>query len=245
MPRILLPLVALVFVCFFVGSCKNSASEDIMKSETTYQERTRMLKILALGDSYTVGRGLQRTESWPEQLASQLRKDKLKVDTPVIVAATGWTSTDLLRVIDNSNLNKPYDLVTLLIGANDQFQGFSENSYSAGFEKLLINAIDLAGDRSSHVIVISIPDYSVTQFGKLIGPARIKDTIDIFNMINKKFAEINGVYYVNVTELSRRAAEDLTLLASDGLHPSAKMYAEWVKLIKPVAINALGIKLND
>lgn len=198
-----------------------------------------MLKILALGDSYTVGEGLQRAESWPMQLAEQLQKDELEVDAPLIIAATGWTTADLLRAIARSKLNPPYDIVTLLIGVNDQFQGFSENSYATGFEKLLLSAVDFAGGKPRRVIVVSIPDYSVTPFGKRFGPARVRAAIDSFNEINKKLAEDKGVHYVNVTEISRKAAEDLTLLASDGLHPSSKMYAEWVRLIAPLSVSTL------
>jgi lysophospholipase L1-like esterase len=202
-----------------------------------------MLKILSLGDSYTIGRGLQQSESWPVQLAARLRKDKLAIGTPEIVADTGWTTRNLLIAIASADLRKPYDIVTLLIGANDQFQGFSEYTYSTGFEKLLISAIDLAGGRPKRVIVVSIPDYSVTKFGKQFGSDRIKTAIDHFNLINKRLALDKGVYYVNVTEISRRAAEDLTLLAPDGLHPSARMYADWVSLIKPAALGALGIEI--
>lgn len=240
--RTVFALITVACVCFLTSFYSSSSQGDIIKPGTPKQRQTRMLKILSLGDSYTIGRGLQQTESWPVQLAAQLRKDKIEIDTPVIIAATGWTTTDLLMAIANSNLKEPYDLVTLLVGANDQFQGFGEYAYSAGFEKLLISAIDLAGDRPSRVIVISIPDYSVTKFGKQFSPAEIKAAIENFNIVNKRLAREKGVYYVNVTEISRRVAEDVTFLAPDGLHPSAKMYAEWVNLIRPVVLEALGIE---
>jgi len=200
-----------------------------------------MIKILALGDSYTIGEGVKQSESWPMQLVSQLRKDNLKVDTPQIIAVTGWTTTNLMSAIEKSRLEEQYDLVTLLIGVNDQFQGFSEESYTIGFKKLFVKAIELAGGRPNRVIVISIPDYGVTPFGKRFGSARIRAEIERFNEINNKIAVEKGVRYVNVTEISRRASEDLTLLAPDGLHPSAKMYAEWVELIAPVAISVLDV----
>jgi lysophospholipase L1-like esterase len=79
----------------------------------------------------------------------------------------------------------------------------------------------------------------VTPFGKRFGSARIRAEVDKFNEINKDIATENRVHYVNVTEISRRAAEDPTLLASDGLHPSANMYAEWVELTVPVAKSML------
>ena len=207
--------------------------------EVTSKEQSQMIKILALGDSYTIGEGVKQSESWPMQLVSQLRKDNLKVDTPHIIAVTGWTTTDLMSAIKKSRLEQRYDLVTLLIGVNDQFQGYSEESYATNFEKLLLKAVGLAGGRHDRVIVISIPDYSVTPFGKRFGSARIRAEIERFNEINNKIAVEKGVRYVNVTEISRRASEDLTLLAPDGLHPSAKMYAEWVELIAPVARSML------
>jgi lysophospholipase L1-like esterase len=232
-------MTVILLVSVFDSSGGDSSRQDIIETKPHYQENTKMLKILALGDSYTVGEGLQRAESWPIQLAEQLRKDKLEVDTPLIIAATGWATTDLLRAIARSNLNPPYDIVTLLIGVNDQFQGFSKDTYATRFEKLLLSAVDFAGGESRRVIVISIPDYSVTPFGKRFGPARVKAAIDSFNEINKKLAEDKGVQYVNVTEISRKAAKDTTLLASDGLHPSSKMYAEWVRLIAPLLESAL------
>ncbi len=207
--------------------------------EPTYKDQSQLIKILALGDSYTIGEGVKQSESWPMQLASQLRKDNLKVDTPRIIAVTGWTTTDLMSAIEKSRLEQRYDLVILLIGVNDQFQGYSEESYAIGFKRLLVKAIELAGGRPNRVIVISIPDYSVTPFGKRFGSAKIRAEIDKFNEINKEIATENRVHYVNVTEISRRAAENPTLLASDGLHPSAKMYAEWVELTVPVAKSML------
>jgi lysophospholipase L1-like esterase len=121
MIRPLFTPTVVLFVSIFNGYCGDSSRKDIIEMIPNYQEQTKMLKILALGDSYTVGEGFQRAESWPMQLAEQLRKDKLEVDPPLIIAATGWTTADLLRAIARSNLNPPYDIVTLLIGANDQF----------------------------------------------------------------------------------------------------------------------------
>jgi lysophospholipase L1-like esterase len=213
--------------------------QRITTVEPINEQQSQMINILALGDSYTIGQGVERSESWPHQLASQLRKDGLKVDTPQIIAVTGWTTTDLMGAIEKSRLQQQYGLVTLLIGVNDQFQGFNEESYASNFEKLLIKAIGFAGGRPNRVIVISIPDYGVTPFGKRFSSSRIRAEIDRFNEINKKIAENKDVRYVNVTEISRKAAEDQTLLAPDSLHPSAKMYAEWVALIAPVAISAL------
>jgi len=235
-------IITVIFLALngFASSWQSSSHQDVTKKTPPYQRQNEMVRILALGDSYTVGEGVKESESLPIQLAVELRKDSLKVDTPQIIAVTGWTSSDLMRAINNSNLDNPYDLVTLLAGVNDQFQGYDEDSYATNFEKLLIKSIELAGGVSNRVIVISIPDYSVTPFGKRFGPSRIRAEIDRFNEINRKIAENRGVDYINVTEISRRASEDQTLLAPDGLHPSAKMYAEWVELIAPVVKSSLG-----
>src|SRR5574341_639990 len=239
MRRTLSILSISLFLSIFNISCLSSSCQDGTKMEPTDKEQSQMIKILALGDSYTIGEGVKQSERWPMQLASQLRKGNLKVDTPRIIAVTGWTTTDLMSAIEKSRLEEQYDLVTLLIGVNDQFQGYSEETYASGFKKLVVKAIKLAGGRPNRVIVISIPDYSVTPFGKRFGPARIRAEVDKFNEINKEIATENRVHYVNVTEISRRAAEDPTLLGSDGLHPSAKMYAEWVELAVPVAKSML------
>ncbi|HWP92577.1 MAG TPA: SGNH/GDSL hydrolase family protein [Thermodesulfobacteriota bacterium] len=198
-----------------------------------------MLKILSLGDSYTVGQGVERSESWPMQLALRLQGRNLPVDTPLIIAATSWTTSDLMEVIARSDIGKEYDIVTLLIGVNDQFQGYSEYMYAYGFDKLLTGAIAFAGGRPGRVIVVSIPDYSVTKFGKKHGSNSTVPEINRFNEINKKISMEKGVNYVDITEVSRRAAQDSSLVASDGLHPSARMYEEWVELITPVALSAL------
>ena len=239
MRRTLSILSISLFLSILKISCLSLSYQDRTKMEPTDKEQSQMIKILALGDSYTIGEGVKQSERWPMQLASQLRKDNLKVDTPQIIAVTGWTTTDLMSAIEKSRLEEQYDLVTLLIGVNDQFQGYSEETYASGFKKLLVKAIELAGGRPNRVIAISIPDYSVTPFGKRFGPARIRAEVDKFNEINKGIATGNRVHYVNVTELSRRAADDPTLLESDCLHPSAKMYAEWVELTVPVAKNML------
>jgi len=239
MRRTLSILSISLFLSILKISCLSSSYQDRSKMELTDKEQSQMIKILALGDSYTIGEGVKQSERWPMQLASQLRKESLKVDTPLIIAVTGWTSANLMSAIEKSRLEEQYDLVTLLIGVNDQFQGYSEETYASGFKKLLVKAIELAGGRPNRVIAISIPDYSVTPFGKRFGPARIRAEVDKFNEINKGIATENRVHYVNVTEISRRAVEDPTLLASDGLHPSAKMYAEWVELTVPVAKSML------
>ena len=199
------------------------------------QQPSRGAKLLALGDSYTIGEGLAPELSWPLQLAGMLRAAGFNIDTTQIIAATGWTTLDLLRAIAQTKLSPPYDLVTLLIGVNDQFQGQSASSYRKGFAKLLSMSIEFAGGRPQRVIVLSIPDYSVTPFGRSLDSTAIRTTLDRFNLLNAELSTNAGVHYVNITEISRGAASDPSLLAPDKLHPSGTMYAAWARLVASVA----------
>jgi len=220
-------------------SCKSSEGQDTQAPVKIRQEQTEAVRFLALGDSYTIGEGLLPEQSWPIQLTLLLRQGALKVESPQIIAATGWTTVDLLREIAQTKLNPPYDLVTLLIGVNDQFQGKNEGWYRDGFTKLLLKAIDFAGGNPRRVIVLSIPDYSVTPFGQRFDPTAIRAVLNRFNEINAELSAKAGVPYIDVTQISRAAASDLSLLATDKLHPSETMYAEWVRLLAPVAVAAL------
>jgi lysophospholipase L1-like esterase len=188
------------------------------------------LTYLALGDSYTIGQSVPPEQAFPNQLANQL--NGFKVNTPTIIARTGWTTDQLIEVIDKSDIKgNTYDVVTLLIGVNDQYGGLSQENYRIKFEQVLNTAIKFAGGIREHVFVLSIPDYGVTPFAHgndaVIGPE-----IDQFNNINREISANAKVNYVEITVISKLAANDPTLLASDGLHPSGKMYGMWVDKLK-------------
>lgn len=191
--------------------------------------------VLALGDSYTIGQSVPAAENWPQQLVSAMRARQFSVANPVVIARTGWTTGNLIQAISGAQLTPPYDIVTLLIGVNDQYQGRGLESYRQGFNWLLAKAIELAGNDPARVIVISIPDYSVTPFAQNFDPLVIRSQLDKFNALNLQLALAAGVHYVDITPGSRQAAQDRSLLAADQLHPSGKMYAEWVRQILPVA----------
>jgi lysophospholipase L1-like esterase len=203
------------------------------------------MRYLALGDSYTIGESVDPADRWPAQLTARLRERGFSLNDPLIIATTGWTTGDLSRALVETQPLGPFDLVTLLIGVNNQFRGRSEEEYRYQFRALLQRAITYAGDDATHVIVLSIPDWSVTPFASALGAEfsdldRISAQIDRFNAINQAEAERLGAYYVYVTSISREAAVDRTLLADDGLHPSGKMYARWMKLVEPIACNILA-----
>jgi lysophospholipase L1-like esterase len=203
------------------------------------------MRFLALGDSYTIGESVEPSERWPMQLTARLRERGFTLDDPLIIATTGWTTGDLSHALVQTGPLGPFDLVTLLIGVNNQYRGRNEEEYRHQFRALLQRAIAYAGDDSTRVIVLSIPDWSVTPFASALGAEqssldRIAAAIDRFNAVNQPEAERLGAYYVYVTPISREAAFDRSLLASDGLHPSGKMYARWVKLVEPIACNILA-----
>jgi len=182
-------------------------------------------KFLALGDSYTIGESVAESERWPNQLAA-----KLKIPQPKIIATTGWRTDNLKDAIDAASLKPEYNLVSLLIGVNNQYQGKPIEVYEREFEELLQTAIKLAKGKKKNVFVVSIPDYGFTPFGKA-KQEKISAELDQYNAINKRIAAKYGVKYFNITEISRKGLEDAELVAGDGLHPSGKMYGQWVELI--------------
>ena len=194
-----------------------------------------MARFLALGDSYTIGEGVAEEARWPTQLAARLREQGIAIDAPELIAKTGWATDDLAGALDQRPPHGPYDLVTLLIGVNDQYGGRDVEEYRPKFRALLGRAIELAGGRAAHVIVVSIPDWSVTPFATRFDPTEIAAEITRYNAVNREEALIAGACYIDITPSSRTAAGDGSLLADDGLHPSAKMYDAWVQLILPAA----------
>jgi lysophospholipase L1-like esterase len=196
-------------------------------------------RFLALGDSYTIGESVAVTDRWPNQLAQALRKKGMSIGEPEIVARTGWTTDRLSSGIDVAKPLGPYSLVTLMIGVNDQYWDRDRDRYRAGFVELLQRAIGYAGGNAKRVVVVSIPDWGVTPFAVDRDRAKIAAQIDRFNAVAREEAMFAGAHFVDVTPISRQAATDPTLIAPDGLHPSAKMYAQWVTVILPQAEAAL------
>lgn len=195
--------------------------------------RNKPVRFLALGDSYTIGESVAEVQCWPMQLIAALKIRGYTCHDPEIIAVTGWRTDDLKKAVDGSNLSKDYNLVSLLIGVNNQYQGRSIEEYKVQFEDLLLTAIEYTGGDKSKVFVLSIPDYGYTPFGRE-KQAQISEQIDAFNAVNKSVTEKNGVSYVNVTDISRRGLKDPDLVAEDGLHPSGKMYGLWVERILKV-----------
>jgi lysophospholipase L1-like esterase len=198
------------------------------------------VRFLALGDSYTIGEGVAADERWPVQLAARMRAEGVPMDDPTIIATTGWTTNELAAGIARATPTGSYDLVSLLIGVNNQYRGRDRKEYRQQFAALLEQAIAFAGGDPQRVIVLSIPDWGVTPFAASRHAERVTGEINAFNTINAEETARLGARYVDITPLSRQAAADLTLLADDGLHPSGTMYTAWTELVLPEAMEAVG-----
>jgi lysophospholipase L1-like esterase len=197
-----------------------------------------MRRLLALGDSYTIGEGVAEGDRWPIQLAALLGGAGLTVAVPQIVARTGWTTDELDEGITAAAPRGPYDLVSLLVGVNDQYRGLPVAAYEPRFDALLARAAAFAGGASARVVVLSIPDWGVTPFADGRDRAGIAAAIDAFNEVARAAADRAGAHWVDVTDISREAAE--RWLAPDGLHPSGAQYARWAERVLPVARDVLG-----
>lgn len=189
---------------------------------------------LALGDSYTIAEAVPLHESFPYQTVQLLRTNGLHIHAPEIVATTGWTTLELAEHILHTKLNEDYDFVTLMIGVNNQYRGSSIEDYKNDFEFLLKKALHFADDKNDHVIVLSIPDWSVTPFAKDDDVKKIEQEINEFNKVNAAIAKQYKVHYIDVTRSSKEAANDASLIAKDGLHPSGKEYAKWAEQIASI-----------
>lgn len=197
------------------------------------------LSYLALGDSYTIGEGIAANGRWPVLLADSLRLSGYEMPPPQLIARTGWTTAELKAAIAAGAPPDTFGLVSLLIGVNNQFRNQAVGLYRQEFEELLQTAIRLAAGDTGRVFVLSIPDYGVTPFGASRNPSQIARDIDAYNLVAEGICRRYGIPFVDITPISRLAANDLSLLAPDRLHPSEKMYRQWVRAAFPEIIRLL------
>lgn len=230
----LIILFTSAFLWFSCSSDEITENTNYPEKETMHNQATNPAKYLALGDSYTIGESVGEDQRFPVQLVKMLNDNGIKSSPATIIAKTGWTTNDLTTGIKNSGINEKFDLVTLLIGVNNQYQGRDTTEYRIQFRQLLQTAILFVSGNEEKLIVVSIPDYGVTPFGKS-NEEKIAAEIDIFNKINKEETENVKANYVYITSISRVAKVETSLIAPDGLHPSGEMYRLWVENIFPVA----------
>ncbi|MBC7828107.1 MAG: SGNH/GDSL hydrolase family protein [Chitinophagaceae bacterium] len=212
-----LPLI----ICLGLSIFHQAFSQNMQKKNYTY---------LALGDSYTIGESLPLQDNFPNQTVQLLKDAGFYVEQPTIVAKTGWTGEELQWGIGNRVQQKAqYDIVSLLIGVNNQYRGGDLEEYAKQFEELVQKAVQFAGNKATHVYVLSIPDWGATPYAEGKDRATIAKEIDGFNQVNKTLSEKWKVNYINITPGSRQVAVDQSLIAADGLHPSAKEYKRWAE----------------
>lgn len=212
-------IAALVLICMACDTNKGVLSS------------TESINYLALGDSYTIGESVVESGRWPEQLRDSLMSRGVSVGGIKIIATTGWRTDDLSSAMDNERLKDDYNLVSLLIGVNNQYQGRSVEAYKPEFETLLNRAIRLAGGDKKNVFVVSIPDYAFTPFGQKGDSDKISSELESYNAACKEITIANGVQHIDITGISKEGIAEPELVAKDGLHPSAKQYTLWVEKI--------------
>lgn len=224
--------LSLVFAILLSALISCSKTNMSIAPTTTIPANLSAKTYLALGDSYTIGQGVSAADRFPHHTVLLLRAQNININDADIIATTGWTTKNLLDALTSTNLQTNYDVVSLLIGVNNQYQGRSIEEYKSEFTLLVNRAIQYAGNMPSHVFVLSIPDYSKTPFAQIYDTAKISREIDQFNAANKAIALQLGVNYLNITPISRET--DPELLSGDGLHPSGKQYYRWAELLAPM-----------
>lgn len=227
-------IVLLLFISYSFFRCN--------PSDDTQSASPQFYNILSLGDSYTIGQSVCDTCRFPEQLKDSLVADFPDVDSfsVRVIAQTGWTTTSLINAIDNENLSNTYDVVTLLIGVNNQYQNRPFSLYEEEFPLLVTKAIELAQGNVNKVIVVSIPDYAYTPFGQGFGFSETtSEDIDQYNNFAEGYCNSNGITFINITDITRQGLDNPDLVASDGLHPSELAYSLFVERLLPVVISKI------
>lgn len=198
----------------------------------------RNVSYLALGDSYTIGECVDQSMTFPYLLASSLESNNIKLSIKVI-AKTGWTSTELENAIEEAKIDQKFDLVTLLIGVNNQYRNESIEDFKKSFIRLIAKALNLVNGDFKKLIIISIPDYGYTPFG-YEKQEIISKEIDKYNAESLLIAEFFGLNYINVTDISRQGLIEPNLITSDGLHPSSEMYKLWISNIESKILSLIS-----
>ena len=215
---------------------RDDLSDTLIVEDNLNTPRESQYSFIALGDSYTIGEGVNEDERWPNQFVDVAYENGVDFDQPMIIAETGWKTYDLLNAINQTNFTKKYDYISLLIGVNNQFNSRPIDEFEEDLNKLMDEMKRIKKNDGS-IIIISIPDWGYTPFGESSDMSDISEQINLFNSSLRKFATTNGLKYVDVTEISRRGINEPDLITNDNLHPSGIMYLEWAKKIYNIWID--------
>lgn len=214
-------------------------------SPMTASAQHLQLRYLALGDSYTIGEGVEERDRFPNQVVQAWNaSSSLGFFPPTLIAKTGWTVDELEAGIEaNPPSSEGYDLVTLLIGVNNQYRGRTSTAFALDFEKMLQRAIAYANGKKDRVMVLSIPDWGVTPFARSKGldPAKIASEIDAYNGVKKEICDRYGIVFIDITSGYRQGGANPESLADDQLHPSGSQYTQWankvIQVMKTIDFN--------
>ncbi len=227
-----------LLIILFLFACNGTKSieDDPSNSEKPNLEESPVqnLKYLALGDSYTIGQSVPLENNFPNQLKTVLGPLLNASIKTTIIATTGWRTDNLLHALDQENPENDHDLVTLLIGVNNQYQGIPFSAYEEQFPQLLQKTLQYAGGAKEKVFVVSIPDWGYTSFAEGRNRENISSEIDTYNAFAKITAEGVGVTFIDITDITREGLEKPGLVASDGLHPSEMAYERFVARMAPI-----------
>ncbi len=201
------------------------------------------LRYVALGDSYTIGTAAIDGEDWPRQLVDRMAAgsgaDGPGLDLVANLGVNGFTSQDVIdETLPRLAALRP-EFVSLLVGVNDVVQGVPADAYAARLQ-LMLDAL-LAQLPAVRIVTVATPDYTVTPHGGSFGEPHVRSAaIRASNDILRATAGARGIAFVDILDLSLRAAGDRSLVARDGLHPSGAQYTLWVDRIEPVVRRLLA-----
>lgn len=227
--------IYLLLMLLVLWGCKSNEPENI----TVLEEDP--IRYLALGDSYTIGESVEIQLRWPMQLTERLKAEGFQIEEPRIIAKTGWTTGNLLEAMDLQLNNEKFDLISVSIGVNNQYQSKSIEEYEKDLHTIFTRAIKHSVKGAAGIFALSIPDYGATPFGAE-NSKEIGEELDEFNRVFRKVASEYNIPFYDITPISRRATEDASLIAKDDLHPSGKMYKMWVDFIFEDVKNLLEVK---
>lgn len=240
--------IVTILLSIFVLSCSADESDSgnvytptpVTPTPVTPTPETpisKSINYLALGDSYTIGQSVCETCRFPEQLKMSLKTIYPATNFSLkVIATTGWTTSNLISAINTQNPESNYDLVTLLIGVNNQYQHLNFSLYEKEFPELLNKAIMLAKGNKSKVVVVSIPDYAYTPFAANFSQenrTKISTEINQYNDFAESYCISKDVKFVSITDITREGLTNSNLVASDGLHPSETAYKRFVERMLP------------
>lgn len=229
------------------AACAAACAFAAVSAPADAAQGARAVSYLALGDSYTIGEGVPAQDRWTYRLAQALRDAGVPLTDPRTIATTGWTTDELSDAIDAEAPDADYGFVSLAIGVNNEYRGRDADDYAPQFEALLLRAIRFAQGDAGRVLVLSIPDWGATRYGRASGRdlAQVAQRIDAYNAAARAICERHGVAFVDITPLSRELGDDSDALAEDGLHPSASQYARWAALAAPVVRQRLDAATTE